>query len=172
MKATVMKISEGHLVELDYVLKVEGGEVVESSTDEGPLQYLHGNGEIPQRLEAALAGLEPGAKLELTLSPEEAFGEYDLDALTTIPRSDLPEDSELEPDQWIEVGVELEDPEEEGEFEIEMRVVEVNDESIVLDANHPLAGKTITYGVEVREFHEATAAERAARHVHGEDCGH
>jgi FKBP-type peptidyl-prolyl cis-trans isomerase SlyD len=167
-----MKISPGHLVELNYVLSVDGGEVVESSADEGPLQYLHGNGEIPERLEMALEGLEVGSKLELTLSPQEAFGDYDLDALTTIPRSEFPEDAELEPDQWIEVEVELEDDDEEGELELEMRVVEVSEEAVVLDANHPLAGKTITYSVEVREFHEATAEEREGRHVHGEHCDH
>ncbi len=167
-----MKIAEGHLVELDYVLKIEDGEVVESSAEEGPLQYLHGNGEIPERLEAALTGLEVGAKLDLTLTPDEAFGEYDLDSLTTVPRSEFPEDTELETDQWIEVGVEVEGQEDEGTYEIDMRVVEINDDSVILDANHPLAGKTITYSVEVREFHEASDEEREERHVHGEDCDH
>jgi FKBP-type peptidyl-prolyl cis-trans isomerase SlyD len=167
-----MKIAEGYLVELDYILKIEDGDVVESSTEEGPMQYLHGNGELPDRLETALAGQEVGAKLELTLEPGEAFGEYDIDALTTVPRAEFPEGAELEPDQWIEVGIEVEGSDEEGAFEMDMRVVEVNDESVVLDANHPLAGKTITYTVEVREFHEATDEEREERHVHGEQCDH
>lgn len=169
-----MKITAGHLVELDYVLKIEEGDVVESSTDEGPLTYLHGNHEIPERLEAALEGLEQGSKLELTLTPAEAFGEYDLDALTTVPRGEFPEDAELAPDQWIEVGVQMEGEaeDEETEFELEMRVVEINDESVVLDANHPLAGKSITYAVQVREFREATDEEREGRHVHGEHCDH
>lgn len=167
-----MKISEGHLVEIDYILKVEDGVVVESSEDEGPLQYLHGNAEIPERLEQALEGKETGSKLELTLEPQDAFGDYDVDALTTVPRSEFPPDAELEKDQWIQVEVQMDDTDEDEEFEMDMRVIEVNDESVVLDANHPLAGKTITYTVEVREFHQATEAELEGRHVHGPECEH
>ncbi|MFT7670832.1 MAG: FKBP-type peptidyl-prolyl cis-trans isomerase SlyD [Planctomycetota bacterium] len=169
-----MSISQGHLVELDYTLKIEGGEVVESSEQEGPLQYLHGNAEIPEKLEAALVGKGPGDKFDLTLTPEDAFGDYDVDALTTVPRDEFPADAEIETDQWIQVDVQMddEDDDEEGEFELDMRVVEVNAESVVLDANHPLAGKTITYTVEVREFHQATEEELKERHVHGPDCEH
>ncbi len=168
-----MKISEGHLVEIDYTLETDGGEIVESSTDEGPLQYLHGGGEIPDRLEAALAGKDVGDSLELTLEPEDAFGDYDVEALTTVPRSEFPEDAELEANQWIQVEVMSDEGEIlDGENELEMRVAEVNDEAVVLDANHPLAGKTITYKVKVREFRMATEADLDARHVHGEDCSH
>ena len=78
-----MKISEGHLVELEYTLKVEG-DIVESSEEEGPLQYLHGGGDIPELLEKALEGKTAGDTVELTLQPEDAFGEYDVDALTEL----------------------------------------------------------------------------------------
>lgn len=168
-----MKISEGHLVEIDYTLEIEGGEIVESSSDEGPLQYLHGGGEIPELLEDALKGKSVGDKLEITLKPEDAFGEYDVEALTTVPRSEFPEDAELEKDQWIQVEVMSDEGETiDEENELEMRVAEVNEEAVVLDANHPLAGKTITYKVEVREFRQATEADLEERHEHGEDCDH
>ena len=168
-----MKISEGHLVEIDYTLEIEGGEIVESSSDEGPLQYLHGGGEIPELLEDALQGKSVGDKLEITLKPEDAFGEYDIEALTTVPRSEFPEDAELEKDQWIQVEVMSDEGETlDEENELEMRVAEVNEEAVVLDANHPLAGKTITYKVEVREFRQATEADLEERHEHGEDCDH
>ncbi len=112
-----MKISEGTIVELSYSLAVENGEVVESSEQEGPLTYMHGNEELPPRLEEALTGGEVGKKIELTLPPEDAFGPYDVEALTTVPKSDLPEDAELEPDTWIAVGVEMEDEDgESGEY--------------------------------------------------------
>lgn len=164
-----MKISEGSIVELNYTLSVEGGEVVESSEQEGPLSYMHGNEEIPPLLEAALSGAEVGKKLELTLSPDDAFGEYDVDALTTVPRSDLPEGEEFVVDTWIAVGVEMED-EDEGvdEYEMEMRVVEVNNEAIVLDANHPLAGVDLTFDVKIVEVREATEEELAHGHSHGQ----
>jgi FKBP-type peptidyl-prolyl cis-trans isomerase SlyD len=168
-----MKISEGSIVELNYTLSVQGGDVVESSEQEGPLSYMHGNEEIPPLLEAALAGAEVGKQLELTLEPDDAFGSYDVDALTTVPRSDLPEGEEFVVDTWIAVGVEMED-EDEGveEYEMEMRVVEVNNEAIVLDANHPLAGKTIHYAVEVIGVREATKEDLELRHEHGPDCDH
>ncbi len=167
-----MNISAGQIVSLDYTLSIKDGELVESSEEEGPLEYLHGNGEIPEGLEQALEGKAVGDKIELTLEPQDAFGEYDLEALTTVPRSEFPDDAEIETDQWIQVGVQMEDEEDDGEFEIEMRIVEINSEAVVLDANHPLAGKTIEYKVEVREFHSATEEEIADRHVHDEDCAH
>jgi len=167
-----MTITEGQIVSLDYILSIKDGDVVESSKEEGPLEYLHGNGEIPEGLEVALEGKAVGDKIELTLQPQDAFGEYDLEALTTVPRSEFPDDAEIETDQWIQVGVQMEDEEDDGEFEIEMRIVEINTEAVVLDANHPLAGKTIEYKVEVREFHPATEEEIADRHIHDENCGH
>ncbi|HIG11575.1 MAG: FKBP-type peptidyl-prolyl cis-trans isomerase [bacterium] len=168
-----MKIAAGTIVELTYTLSIEGGEVVESSEQEGLLQYMHGNEELPPRLEEALAGGEVGKTLKMTLAPEESFGPYDVEALTTVPRSDLPDDAEFEPDTWIEVGVDMEDEDgKSGTYEMEMRVVEVNPESIVLDANHPLAGKTINYAVEVATVRQATDEDLEERHEHGPDCEH
>lgn len=171
-----MKITDGLLVELNYVLKLDDGTVVEDSAEEGPLVYLHGNEELPARLEEALAGSEKGAELELTLSPGDAFGEYDVEAITTVPRAEFPPDAEIAQEMWIQVAVELEGEEgPSGEFEIDMRVVEVNDESVVLDANHPLAGKTVLYTVEVRDVRQPTEAEATEhREQHccsNDECG-
>jgi len=166
-----MKIADGLLVELDYVLKLDDGAVVEDSEEEGPLVYLHGNDELPARLEKELAGKKVGDRLELTLPPEDAFGEYDLEAITTVPRSQFPEDAEIEKEMWIQVGVELEGEEgPSGEFEIDMRVVEVDEETVVLDANHPLAGKTVYYEVEVRVVRRPTEDE-VAEHREQSCCG-
>ncbi len=173
-----MKITDGLLVELDYVLKLDDGTVVENSTEEGPLVYLHGNEELPAKLEETLAGSAKGAELELTLSPADAFGDYDVEALTTVPRAQFPPDAGIEPEMWIQVAVELEGEEgPSGEFELYMRVVEVNDETVVLDANHPLAGKTVLYSVKVREVREPTEEEVTAHREQqccggGDECGH
>ena len=169
-----MKISQGHLVSLDYVLSIKDGEVVESSEQEGPLEYLHGNGEIPEGLEQALEGKAVGDKVELTLEPQDAFGDYDVEALTTVPRSEFPEDAEIEKDQWIQVEVELEGEEDtSGTFDVDMRVVEVSAEAVVLDANHPLAGETITYSVQVRSVRKLSPEDLKQRREHGpESCEH
>ncbi|MCB9914750.1 MAG: peptidylprolyl isomerase [Planctomycetes bacterium] len=168
-----MKITEGSIVELAYTLAEEGGEVIESSEQEGPLIYLHGNEELPERLEQALAGAGVGTKLELTLTPEEHVGPYDVNLITTVPRSDFPADEEIEVGAWISVDVELDEEEdgESGEFELDMRVVEINDDAIVLDGNSPLAGKTLRYAVEVLAVREPTEEDLELRHEHGEGCG-
>lgn len=170
-----MNITQGCIVSLEYSLSTEEGLVVESSENEGPLEYLHGGGEIPPNLEDALTGKGAGEELELTLAPEDAFGDYDVEAITSVPREEFPEGVELEKDQWVQVGVQLEGEDDgaDGEYDIDMRIVEVGPEAVVLDANHPLAGKTITYRVKVGEVREATPDDLAAReHEHDENCDH
>jgi FKBP-type peptidyl-prolyl cis-trans isomerase SlyD len=170
-----MKITNGLLAELDYALKLEDGTVVESSADGETLVYLHGNEELPALLEAKLEGAEPGTAFDLTLEPKDAFGEYDVEALTTVPRSEFPEGAELEKDMSIQVGVELEGEEGvAGDYEIDMRVVEINPDSVVLDANHPLAGKTVLYSVEVRSVKKPSKEELAEylQHCCGEGHDH
>lgn len=147
-----MKIGPGKIVELDFELLDEDGETCETSKDAGPMVYLHGEEEIPPALEAALEGLEVGARLALTLEPDEAFGEVDLEAIFSVPRTELPPDVELVPGDWIALEVTIEDDEGGGgsePTELEARVVELDDEAVVLDPNHPLAGQRVTFHVEV-----------------------
>ena len=138
-----MNITEGHIVSLDYTLSIQDGDVVETSEEEGPLEYLHGNSEIPEGLEKALEGKVVGDKIELTLPPEDAFGEYDVEALTTEPRSEFPKDAEIETDQWIQVGVQMDDEEDDGEFEIEMRIVEINPDRDLNDQTAMVGAKLV-----------------------------
>lgn len=148
-----MKIQEGSWVELDVVVRDEGG--VELESDEpGPWTYVHGAGELPPKLEAALGGLEAGMKRTLTLDPVDAFGDHNPDGIVVVPRADFPPDAEIVPGDWVVVEVEDEDdPENHGE--IEMRVVELSPDGVVLDANHPLAGRRLTFELAVRSVREA-----------------
>jgi FKBP-type peptidyl-prolyl cis-trans isomerase 2 len=145
-----MKIESGSQVEFHYQLFDENGELVESTADDAPVSYAHGNDEILPGLEHALDGAVEGDELQVTLPPGEAYGEYSPDGLIAVPRSELGEDFSAEKGDWILVHVEQEGAEEQDEDEeLEMRIVEISAEEIVMDANHPLAGKEVTFHVKV-----------------------
>lgn len=160
-----MKIAKGLLVELEYRLLDEDENVVESSVDEGPMVYVQGMDHVPPGLEARLEGAEVGAEIKVTLEPGEAFGQYDPEGILSVPREDFPPDAELEIDEWIEIVVTPEEGDEQSENgAMQARVVEIDEESVVLDTNFPLAGRAITFDVivmDVREPSEEDLAEIA-----------
>lgn len=105
-----MKIRENCLVELEYRLTDQNGNVVESSADDGPIVYLHGHEEIQPRLEQALDGATQGQSMRVTLPAGEAFGEYDPEQIIAVPRADLPPDAELVPGDWISISMDRNAP--------------------------------------------------------------
>lgn len=157
-----MKIRSGCIVELEFELRNAEGELVENSREAGALTYLHGNDEIPPGLEKELDGVEEGARIEVTLPPGEAYGDYNPDGIVSVPRSEFPEDAEIVPGDWVDVTV-ADDEEGGGSAEMEMRVVEISPDSIVLDANHPLAGQQVTFDLRVVSVRQATEEEIVAR---------
>jgi FKBP-type peptidyl-prolyl cis-trans isomerase SlyD len=167
-----MKIESGLLVELNYELLDSAGELVESSEHEevGPLCYLHGLQEIPTALEKELEGRETGAAVELTLTPEQAFGPYDAEALINVPRTEFPDGDAVEVGEWIQVTVEDEEDSDGEEYEVHMRVVQLDDEAIVLDGNHPLAGQRVTYKVQVASVRPPTPEELREREEGGQEA--
>ena len=170
------EIQSNTFVTLDYILKDDKGGTLDESEVEGgePIKYVHGYGMLVPGLEAGLAGLKPGDKKEIVVSPEAGFGDRDEELLLEIDRGEFPD-----PDK-ITAGDEFVAESPDGD-EVVMRVVEIKDEAVVVDANHPLAGQTLHYSVTVREVREATAEEietaaaafdEAEEHVHGENCDH
>ena len=145
-----MKISPGVRVELDYQLLDREGEVIETSDEAGRLIYTHGSEEIPPPLESALEGAVEGDKREVALSPAEAFGERDLEAIFSVPTDMVGDGTLPRSGDWIDMIVE---PDEEDDFtepyELEALVVSVEDAAILLDTNHPLAGQEVTVQVIV-----------------------
>jgi FKBP-type peptidyl-prolyl cis-trans isomerase SlyD len=155
-----LKIHDGCLVELRYELRDAEGGVVEKSEEDGPMVYLHGNEEIPRPIEEELEGHEKGDRVEVSLPPGAAYGEYNPDGLVTVPREQFPPDAEIVPGDWIDVTLSDDEGQETEEAEsIEMKVVEISPEAIVLDANHPLAGKACTFDLTVLSVREASAEE-------------
>ncbi len=150
------EITDGSRVRLRYRLFDGEGELVESSAEGEPLEYTHGAGELPPGLERALSSHAEGEHVRVTLQPEEAFGPFDPALIVSVPRSEIPPELELVPGEFL--PVELEDaPEDLAEEELEFRIVEVGAEEVILDANHPLAGETVTFELEVLSVGKAGA---------------
>jgi FKBP-type peptidyl-prolyl cis-trans isomerase SlyD len=161
-----MKIMQDAVVTLDFTLTDNEGEIIDSSEGE-PLAYLHGHGQLVPGLERELTGHGVGDKLNVTVTPKDGYGETEEDLVISVDRVDLPQD--MEP----EVGMELtyDGPDDE---EISMWVIEVGDKQVRLDGNHPLAGQTLHFAIDVRGIRVATAEEIEHGHAHGEggDDGH
>ena len=143
-----MRIQRGSHVVLRYELFDQEGELVESSEDGEPMEYTQGAEEIAPDLERALAGKQEGDRVRVTLPPAEAFGVVDPGLILSVPRAELPDDVPLEIGDYLPVALENA-PEDLEDEEVEFRIIEIGSEEVVLDANHPLAGKTITFALEV-----------------------
>jgi FKBP-type peptidyl-prolyl cis-trans isomerase SlyD len=163
-------------VTLDYELRDDEGELVDASEADGgePIRYVHGYGMLVPGLEAALVGLRAGDERDVVVAADEGYGEYDEELVLEVERSELPDPTK------VNVGDELVAESPDGD-EMSLSVVEVRDDVVVLDANHPLAGMTLRYHVTVRDVRRATDAEienaaasldEAHEHVHGPDCDH
>jgi FKBP-type peptidyl-prolyl cis-trans isomerase 2 len=147
-----MKIEEGALVRLDYQVFDASGELFESSEEGGPVETILGSGELPLGIENALAGLDVGAELNLTLTGDDAFGEVDPSRIETVPRAEFPEADNFTVGESVELVFEAEEGESEDEVPdepITALIIEINPDAVVLDFNHPLAGQEVRVAVKV-----------------------
>jgi FKBP-type peptidyl-prolyl cis-trans isomerase SlyD len=155
-----MQIAKDSVVSIDYRLHLGDGNLVDESDPGDPLVYLQGYEEIVPGLEKALEGKKAGDTLKVQVTPEEGYGEYDPDGVEEVPREDFPPDMELE-EGGIVTAVD-----DDGD-EVEFLVKKLNPKTVVVDFNHPLAGKTLHFEVTVREVRAATAEELEHGHAHG-----
>lgn len=156
------KVEDNLVVSLEYTLTVDS-EVVDSSKENGPLDYIQGKGNIIPGLEKELAGMSLGESKKVKVAAKEAYGEYDPEATEEVPLSDFPTDIPLE------VGVELAVEDEDGEA-MSAVIEEVDKDFVTLNFNHPLAGKDLVFDVKILGLREATAEELEHGHVHGDEC--
>lgn len=155
-----MKIGKDAVVSIDYRLHLGDGEVVDESEAGDPLVYLHGYEEIVPGLEKALEGKSAGDKVKAVVKPEDAYGEYDPEGLEEVPRTEFPAEMELE------AGGVITGTDPDGD-EVDFLVKEVKKDTVVVDFNHPMAGKTLHFDVTVREVRAATKDELEHGHAHG-----
>lgn len=159
-----MTIQNDKVVTLHYHLTNAVGQVIESSRGSDPLTYLHGTGTILSSLENELTGLDVGATKTVELAPADAYGEHDATKIETLPRGAFDQVPNLE------VGMLLEGQDRDGQT-FTVHVTDIREDSVVIDANHPLAGETLTFEIEVLDIRDATSEELTHGHVH-EEGGH
>ena len=160
-----MLIAANKAVSIDYTLTNDAGEVIDSSAGGAPLVYLHGAGNIIVGLEKALAGKQAGDEIEVAIEPEEAYGEYSAELVSTLNRSLFEGVDELE------VGMQFHASAPDGGMQVvTIRDIEGND--VTVDGNHPLAGQRLSFDVKVVQVREASPEEIAHGHIHGEGGHH
>lgn len=153
-------VEDGMVVTLDYTLTVDG-EVVDTSKDSEPIQFIQGSGQIIPGLEKALYGMAVGDSKEVVIVAADAYGEVDPNAFADIPRREFPPEIPLKP------GVELQLRNMMGE-ELVAQIVSVDEEHVRLNFNHPLAGKDLNFTVQIAGLRFATPVELEHGHVHEE----
>ena len=154
-----MSIAQDQVVSIHYTLRDDAGEVVDRSADGAPLAYLHGHGQLIPGLERELTGKKPGERLQLKVPPAEAYGEYDHALVQKVPRRALKGVGDPR------VGMRLQAQTPQGPRAV--TVTQVSGDLVTLDGNHPLAGKSLNFEVEVAAVRPATEEELAHGHVHG-----
>lgn len=154
-----MQVADNMAVSIHYTLTNDEGEVIDSSIGNGPLVYLHGNGNIISGLEQALHGKAVGEQFTVRIEANDAYGEFMQDRVQVIPRE------MFEGVDVLEVGMQFHADVSSGPGVV--TIVEIDGDDITIDGNHPLAGVPLTFNVEIIEIRPASAEELDHGHVHG-----
>jgi len=162
-----MQITNHKVVSFQYTLTNDAGDVLDSSEGGDALVYLHGEENIVPGLELALEGKSVGDKLQVSLEAADAYGEIDPAMIEVVSR-DL-----FDGIDNLEVGMEFETDTDDGNDVQFVRITEIDGDNITVDGNHPLAGQSLNFDVEIEAIREATEEELEHGHVHGDGgcCG-
>ncbi|MEX2131183.1 MAG: peptidylprolyl isomerase [Pseudohongiellaceae bacterium] len=152
-------IGKNSVVSIHYTLKDEEGVVMDSSEGNEPMTYLHGNNNLIPGLEKELFGKIKGSKLYAVIAPKDAYGEINSDLIQTLGMKMFQGVDD------VSIGMTFVAQGKDG-HQRQVRVVEIEGDDVTIDANHPMAGKTLHFDVEVMEVREATAQELSHGHVH------
>lgn len=160
-----MQIGQDTVVAIEYTLRNDTGEVLDTSVGSAPLTYMHGRGQLIPGVERALEGKQTGDALRFVVPAAEGYGEYDEEAVQKVNRSAFP------PDVALEAGQEFFVEDQHGNTRA-VSVLEIQGDEVMLDFNHPLAGEDLDFEVTVREVRAATQEELTHGHAHGPDGHH
>lgn len=147
-----MEIVANRVATIHYTLTDDDGQVIDRSPQEQPLSYLHGAGNIVPGLERALEGRNPGDSFKVDISPEDGYGQHNDALVQSVPREAFQGVDKVEP------GMQFRAQTEGGPLLV--TVVEVGDAQVRIDGNHPLAGRTLHFAVEVADVREASDQEK------------
>lgn len=160
-----MQIADNTVVSIDYTLKDDEGNILDSSQGAQPLAYLHGFANIIPGLERALLGKQAGDELDVSIEPEDAYGEYSAELVATLNRSMFQGVETLEP------GMQFHASAPDGGMQV-VTIRDVDGDDVTVDGNHPLAGQRLHFQVKVVNVRAATAEEQQHGHAHGEGGHH
>ena len=149
-----MTISKDSVVSIEYTLTDNTNEVLDSSTELGPLEYLHGHNNLIPGLEKELEGKSVGDSFKVTVAPIDAYGEYLDELVVEVDRSQFPNDIEIVEGMQFEAG--------SPEGARIVTVKSIQDSKITIDANHPLAGETLNFDVKIIAIRDATEQEKTS----------
>lgn len=144
-------IQKNKLVSLKYLLTNGDGTEIDRADENDPFAYIHGNGQIIPGLEKEMEGRKKGDAFNVTIPPAEAYGEENPNLVVSVERDKFPPELELEPGNQFSTDV-------SGQVQI-FTIREVDGDQVVVDGNHPLAGETLTFAVEVLDVRDATQDE-------------
>ena len=154
-----MQIAQNSVAAFHYTLTDDEGQVIDSSEGREPLTYLHGSGQIVPGLEKQMEGRAVGDKFIADVAPEEGYGVRHAELMQEVPREAFQGVADIQP------GMQFQGRGPQGE--INVTVTKVEDDKVFIDGNHPLAGKTLHFAIEVTDLRAATEEELAHGHVHG-----
>lgn len=154
-----MTIAKDKVVSIDYTLTGDQGNVIDTSQGKEPLAYLHGAGNIIPGLETALEGKNQGDQVKVSIAPDDAYGPKDDRLIQQVPRT------AFQGVEQVQAGMQFQANTQQGPRLI--TVVDVQGDQVTIDANHPLAGQTLHFDVNVVGIREATDDEKTHGHAHG-----
>jgi FKBP-type peptidyl-prolyl cis-trans isomerase SlyD len=159
-----MQIQKDNVVTLHYTVSTTDGDLIDSSHEAPPMSFLQGSHFMIEGIEDALTGKAKGDKFEVTVEPDKAYGDRHDDLVQEVP-------AEMFEDMDVEVGMSFRATTDDGEQSV--IIIDKTDTTVTVDGNHPLAGMSLSFDIEVVDVREATAEEIAHGHVHAEGgCGH
>jgi FKBP-type peptidyl-prolyl cis-trans isomerase SlyD len=159
-----MQIADEMAVSIHFKLTNPEGELLDSSEGDEPLEYIHGAGFIVPGLEQALQGKSAGDRVKVVVAPEDGYGERDEEKLQSVPREAFDADANIEP------GMQFQAESDEGD--VLVTVKQVDGDTVLIDANHPLAGLTLHFDVQVVSVRKCTEEELEHGHIHGPNGHH
>ncbi|MEC4087430.1 peptidylprolyl isomerase [Pseudoalteromonas rubra] len=159
-----MKIAPNTVVKMHYAVLDNDDNSIDNTFDDEPLEFIVGTGYLISGLEEALMSKQAGDKLSVSVEPQNGYGERHDNLMQAVPKS-------MFEDMEVEVGMQFRATTDDGEQTV--IVIGVEGDDVIVDGNHPLAGITLNFDVEILEVREATAEELAHGHVHSEGgCAH
>ena len=156
-------VKDGMMVIVEYTLKGTDGKVIETNKGKEPMKYIHGKKMMIPGLEKELTGMKVGGEKQVTVKPEDAYGPVNKNAFQEVPKEKLPPNG-------LKVGAILAAKSPEGQV-VPMRVHEIKEKTVVMDMNHPMAGKTLVFDIKVVDIQAAPPPQPTPRAARGRPGG-